>query len=337
MQSSPHLTLHSIVQRNPPSDPSPGASAPADHPSATHHRSTEPLLADPAVDIVIVTTPPDTHFTLTEAALRSGKHVLVEKPFVPTSAEARKLADISKETGKLLCVFQNRRWDVDFLTVRKLLDEKKLGDRVVEFETHFDRYRPQAPSGTWKASLSPEKGGGPLYDLGTHLLDQVYVLFGMPGAVYAKMPSQRRDGVEDSLTALLSYESGLLVHVRVGVLSAEKRQLRFWVRGSGGSFKKFGMDPQENHLRTGGSNTDSNFGIEPEPGTVAVAGGDGSIKEEEFTVEPEGYGSLLEGFAKAIKSGRAEDVPVTAGQAADVLRIVEAIRESSRTGSEIKL
>lgn len=337
MQANPDLTLHSIVQRNPPADPSPGASAPADHPSATHHRAAEPLLSDPAVDIVIVTTPPDTHFALAEAALRAGKHVLVEKPFVPTSAEARRLAEISEETGRLLCVFQNRRWDVDFLTVRRLLDEKKLGDRVVEFETHFDRYRPQAPSGTWKASLGPEKGGGPLYDLGTHLLDQVYVLFGMPRAVYAKMPSQRRDGVEDSLTALLSYEDGLLVHVRVGVLSAEKTQLRFWVRGSGGSFRKLGMDPQENHLRAGGSVTDPDFGVDPEPGTVCVARSDGGFDEEEFTVEPAGYGALLEGFVKAVRSGKAEDVPVTAAQAADVLRIVEAIRESTRTGSEVKL
>ena len=256
---------------------------------------------------------------------------------MPTSAEARALAAIAAETGRLLCVFQNRRWDVDFLTVRRLLDEKRLGDRVVEFETHFDRYRPAAPSGTWKASLSPEKGGGPLYDLGSHLLDQVYVLFGMPDAVYAKMPSQRRDGVEDSLTALLSYANGLLVHVRVGVLSAETRQLRFWVRGSAGSYKKFGMDPQEAHLRAGGAVSDPSFGVEMEPGTVCVAGADGAMAEEEFTVEPAGYGALIEGFAAAIRSGRPEDVPVTAGQAGDVLRIVEAIRESARTGSEIKL
>lgn len=257
---------------------------------------------------------------------------------MPTSSEAEKLASISAETGRLLCVFQNRRWDVDFLTIQRLLADKKLGDRVVEFSTHFDRFRPAAPSGTWKASLSPEKGGGPLYDLGTHMLDQVHVLFGTPSTVYAKMTSQRRDGAEDSLTAVLGYnDTGLLVHVRAGVLCAEKKQLRFWVRGSGGSYKKFGMDPQEGHLRAGGSIEDAGFGAEPEPGTVCVAGADGSMTEEEFTVEPTGYGALLEGFVGAIRSGKAEDVPVTAGQAADVLRTVEAIRESSRTGAEIKL
>ena len=256
---------------------------------------------------------------------------------MPTSSEAQKLAAISQEMGRFLCVFQNRRWDVDFLTIQHLLNEKKIGDRVVEFSTHFDRFRPAAPSGTWKASLSPEKGGGPLYDLGTHMLDQAYVLFGMPKTVYAKMTSQRQDGTEDSLTAMLGYDSGLLVNVRAGVLSAEKKQLRFWVRGSRGSYRKFGMDPQEAHLRNGGSVEDAGFGAEPEPGTVCVAAEDGSMSEEQFTVPPAGYGSLLEGFVGAIRSGKAEDVPVTAGQAADVLKIVEAIRESSSTGAEIKL
>ncbi|SPN98738.1 related to oxidoreductase [Cephalotrichum gorgonifer] len=339
IQASANLALHSIVQRNPPASPTlAGTSAPLDHPSAKHHRTTDPLLSDPEVDIIIVTTPPNSHFALTEAALRAGKHVLVEKPFVPTSAEAATLARISEETGRFVCVFQNRRWDVDFLTVRSLLASGKLGDRVVEFETHFDRYRPNAPTGTWKADLPPSEGGGLLYDLGSHLLDQVYVLFGLPATVYAKMPSQRADGTPDSLTALLSYDSGLLVHVRAGVMSAEAKQLRFWARGSGGSYKKYGMDPQEATLRSeGGSVTDPSFGVDPEPGTVCVAKPDGSMAEETFTVPPAGYGSLLEGFAGAIRSGKREDIPVSAQQAADVLKIVEAVRESATSGREVKL
>ncbi len=141
------------------------------------------MLADASIDIIVVTTPPNTHFALTKAALEAGKHAMVEKPFVPTAAEAQTLIDISKKTGKLICVYQNRRWDSDFLTARKLIADGTLG-RVVEFETHFDRWKPVRPE-TWKGTLTMAQAGGVIYDLGTHLLDQAYVLFGTPKTVTA--------------------------------------------------------------------------------------------------------------------------------------------------------
>ncbi|PKS11065.1 hypothetical protein jhhlp_002826 [Lomentospora prolificans] len=338
VEASPSLNLHSIVQRNPSSSP---ASLPG---PSSHHRSIPPLFADPAVDLVIITTPPDTHFALVEQALRAGKHVLVEKPFVPRSAEAQTLAKISNETGKLLCVFQNRRWDVDFLTVQDLLRNKTLGDRIVEFETHFDRFRPVAPAkgSTWKAGLSAEHGGGPLYDLGTHLIDQVYFLFGLPERVFGKLTAQRTGGDDadpDTVTAILTYENGPSVHVRISVMSAQTPQPRFRIRGTGGTFVKSGLDPQEPHLRDGGSIKDEGFGKDLHPGTIYLANEDGSLAPGKTWagVEPTGYGALLEGFAAAINSGDASKVPVKAEEAADVLRIIEAIQESSKTGAEIKL
>jgi predicted dehydrogenase len=132
--------LHSIVQRT----PKPNDDASIDHPSVKIYHSADEIFADPSIDIIVITTTPDTHFSFTKSALEAGKHVLVEKPFVPTSSEAQTLVDISAKTGKLICVYQNRRWDTDFLTVQKLLADDKLG-RVVEFETHFDRYKPVRP------------------------------------------------------------------------------------------------------------------------------------------------------------------------------------------------
>lgn len=345
IEASPLLTLHTIVQRNPPANPeAAGLSAPADHPSITHHRTIPPLLSDPSIDLIIITTPPDTHFALTTEALRAGKHVLVEKPFVPTSAEARTLAQTARDSGKFLCVFQNRRWDVDFLTVRDLVEKKTLGDRIVEFETHFDRYRPVAPAkgSSWKAGLGAEQGGGPLYDLGTHLIDQVYFLFGLPERVFGKLTTQREGGDDepDTVTAILTYpRGGPSVHVRISVMSAQTPQPRFRIRGSKGTFVKSGLDPQEPHLRSGGSITDEGFGKDLYPGTIYLANEDGSLEPGRTWagVEPTGYGALLEGFAEAITSGDASKVPVKADEAADVLRIVEAIQESSRTGAEVKL
>ncbi|KAK3370429.1 hypothetical protein B0H63DRAFT_486989 [Podospora didyma] len=336
------LVLHSIVQRS----PAPGNSAPDDYPSIKHHTSAETLLTDPEVDVVIISTPPNTHFPLARDALTNGKHVLVEKPFVPTSAEAEQLAAFAREKGLVLCVYQNRRWDSDFLTVQQLLRENTLG-RVVEFETHFDRLRLEKPT-TWKGTLSMDQGGGVLYDLGTHLLDQVFVLFGMPSAVSAKFVNQREGRLvsgasiseePDSVSAVLSYaETGMLVYVRSGVASVETNQMRYWVRGTKGSYHKAGLDPQEDQLRAGGKATDVRFGVEDESrfGRLCVVTEGGKVEDCVCpTVEPETYKRFYELFGKAVASGKEEDVPVPASQAAQVLRIIEAVRESARTGRDV--
>ncbi|KAK3326167.1 hypothetical protein B0H66DRAFT_512469 [Apodospora peruviana] len=340
------LVLHSIVQRS----PSPTDSAPNDFPTGIkHHTSVDPLLADPDVDIVIVSTPPQTHFQFARDALTSGKHVLVEKPFVPTSAEAEELASLARNKNLILCVYQNRRWDSDFLTLRRLIDHDALG-RIVEFETHFDRLRLEKPT-TWKGKLPMAQGGGVLYDLGTHLLDQVFVLFGLPTGVSAKFVNQREgrlvtgdggdDQQPDSISLVLSYAAtGLLVYVRIGVASVESKQMRFWVRGTKGSYHKSGLDPQEDQLRGGIEATDEGFGWEDEEkyGRLCFVGDGGNVEERVCpTVEPETYVRFYELFARAVESGKEEDVPIPASHAAQVLRIIEAAKESAKTGREVGL
>jgi predicted dehydrogenase len=335
IQVTPSFNLHSIVQRT----PKPDDDAAKDHPSAKIYHSADEMFADPSIDIIVITTTPDTHFHFTKSALESGKHALVEKPFVPTSAEAQQLIDISEKTGKLICVYQNRRWDTDFLTVQQLIKEDKLG-RIVEFETHFDRYKPERPP-TWKGTLGMDHAGGVIYDLGTHLIDQAYVLFGMPQSVVGVFANQRNDGFQepDSITVLLSYgNDGPLVTAKAGVLCVETEQLRYWVRGSKGSFKKYHLDVQEDQLKAGLKPGDSGFGIESDAasGNLVVYEDGKAVGRKHKNVEPLTYATLYEGFKKAIEGGGAAAVPVKASEARDVLKIIEAAKESARTGKTVK-
>ncbi|KAI0017852.1 oxidoreductase family protein [Xylariomycetidae sp. FL0641] len=345
---TPSLKLHSILQRK----PTEASSAPRDYPDIKHFTSLEPFLADADLDVVVITTPPQTHFALTQQALQASKHVFVEKPFVPTSAEAETLHQLAQQQQRCLCVYQNRRWDADFVTLRTLLDQGRLG-RVLEFETHFDRYAPAAPR-AWKASLSIDQAGSPLYDLGTHLVDQVYALFGLPRGVFAKLSSHRAgvlrgpdgdpDLEPDAVNLQLFYPQALVVHVRITTLSVEARQPRFWVRGTRGSYRKHGLDPQEPQLAAGMATSDPRFGREDDTedsGTLVTVDdetdGKTTLREERCPnlEPPPTYARIYQLFADAVRDGG--EVPVPASQARDVLRILEAAKESAATRREVSL
>lgn len=332
---TPQFKLHSIVQRSPKD----GNSAPKDYPDLKHFTDVKALLADPEVDVIVITTPPNNHFELTKDALEAGKHVLTEKPFVPTVAEAETLIAISKKQNRLICVYQNRRWDSDFLTVKHLLAQDTLG-RIVEFNTHFDRYRADAPT-TWKGELGVKSGGSAIFDLGTHLIDQMYVLFGMPLAVHGRMLCQRQGSFDydnpDGVTAELTYPNGLLVHIRISVISVETNQPRFWVRGFKGSFHKTGLDPQEDQLKAGMKPGAAGFGKDsPESMRLTVLDGEGKFKDQAVPdLKPLTYTTFYEAFGKAVESGKEEDVPVKATEARDVLKIIEAVMESAKGGKDV--
>ncbi|QUC16619.1 uncharacterized protein UV8b_00860 [Ustilaginoidea virens] len=335
--SNPQFKLHGIVQRSPKD----GNSAPQSHPEAKHYTDVKQLLTDPEVHVVVITTPPDSHFELTKSALEAGKHVLAEKPFVPTSAEAEKLIAIAKEQQRLVCVYQNRRWDSDFLLVKHLVSNGMLG-RVLEFFTHFARYRATAPT-NWKAELGIASGGSALFDLGTHLIDQIYVLFGMPQAVHGRLLSQRTGKADfvnpDAVSAEFTYPDGKLVNIRISALSAERPQPRFWVRGHKGSFHKFGLDPQEDQLKAGMKPTEAGFGRDqPENMRLFLVGDDSEIIQQQVPeLEPETYQTFYAAFARALDGGKEELVPVKPTEARDVLRLVEAVVESAKTGRDVTL
>jgi predicted dehydrogenase len=214
--------------------------------SARISRSIDDLLGDKSIELVVVSTPNETHFDIASRALNAGKHVVIDKPFAATSAEARQLADLASSKGLLVVPFHNRRWDGDFLTVRKILADGSLG-RVVTFESHFDRFRPTPRENTWKEAGNP--ANGMLFDLGPHLLDQVLAVFGAPEAVTASVRSDRdQTEIEDAFDITLHYPAangkGLLAHCRSSYLACINAP-RFLLHGTHGSFIKFGLDPQE--------------------------------------------------------------------------------------------
>lgn len=178
--STPGLQLHSVVSSK-PQQPQ------ADFPGVTVVADLDSALADPALDAVVLATPNHTHAPFALEALAAGKHVLVDKPFALDATQAQQMVDAANAAGRIISVFQNRRWDADFLTVRRLIEEGQLGE-VVEFHSHFDRYRPQVRD-RWRESDSP--GAGLWYDLGPHLLDQAMQLFGMPQGIGADLQRQR--------------------------------------------------------------------------------------------------------------------------------------------------
>lgn len=330
---TPTLKLHAIVQRT----PKPDNDASKDHPGVKIYQDTQDLFSDASIDIIVISSTPDTHFAFTKLALENGKHVMVEKPFVPLSSEGEELLSISRKTGKLICVYQNRRWDSDFLTFRKLQAEGTLG-RIVEFETHFDRWKPTPPVG-WKGELSMKHAGGVIYDLGTHLLDQAVVAFGSPDSVTGIFVNQRDDGGEepDSFIVLLRYGSGLVVTAKAGVINAVTENLRFWVKGTKGSYLKHHLDCQEDQLKAGSKPGDAGFGVESEDksGILTVVGDSGFEKKVLKNVEPETYAQIYSQFAKAIEEGDENLVPVKVGEAVTVLKIIETAIESAKTGKTI--
>jgi predicted dehydrogenase len=257
--------------------------------------------------------------------------VIVEKPFTPTSQEAEELIALAKKANRLLSVYQNRRWDSDFLTLSKYINNGSLG-RVVEFETHFDRYRPEAPKANWKLE---QPAGAVIYDLGTHLMDQVVHLYGLPKRITGLLYNQREHNpseFEDSCTVLLHYD-GMLVTVKAGVVSPEVNQLRYWVRGDKGSFKKYHLDCQEDQLRAGMKPGDNGYGLEPKEryGVLNTAKA-GKIESEVVpTVEPATYAEFYRKFARAL-GGDISQLPVDPTTAAAVIRLVELAKESSKLG-----
>ena len=230
----PGLRLEVIVQRS-------GDEAARAYPKARILRSVVEALDDVDVQLVVVGTPNETHFTLAKQALLAGKHVVIDKPFAPTSAQARELQGLAEERGLVLAPFHNRRWDGDFLTVRRLLDEHAVG-RLVTYESHFDRFRPLPRENTWKESGN--QANGLLFDLGPHLIDQALALFGVPEGITASVRKDRElTDIEDAFDITLEYPR-LRAHCRSSMLACDAAP-RFLLHGTRGSFKKYGLDPQE--------------------------------------------------------------------------------------------
>lgn len=214
------------------------------------------LTENPAVDLVVVATPNHTHFPLARAALDAGKHVVIDKPFAVTVAEADALIALAAERGRVLTVFHNRRWDGDFLTARRVLDSGALGEPML-FEAHWDRFRPAIKPG-WRERAGGE-GAGLLFDLGPHLIDQALVLFGQPDAVSADIAVQRPEAQVDDYFALTFHYGRVRAILSASTLAARPRP-RFAISGTAGALHSFALDTQEAALKAGVSPGSPGFG-----------------------------------------------------------------------------
>lgn len=284
-------------------------------------RSIDQLLSCP-VDLVVVLTPNRSHFHLAKASLEAGKHVVIDKPMTVSSEQADELIELATLRGRVLSVFHNRRWDSDFLTLRRLLKSGSLG-RIVEFESRFDRFRPD-PKGGWREQSG--EGTGILYDLGSHLVDQALVLFGRPQAVLADVRVQREGVQADDWFRILFDYPDVRVCLRASCLAAEPR-IRFCVRGTEGSWLKRGLDRQEADLAEGRHPADSGWGEEsPDTwGTLYRA-----EQEEKTPAEPGSYTEYYRFLAQAVRDGR--QPPVKATEARDVIFGLELCRKSMQSG-----
>ncbi|HEY4155695.1 MAG TPA: oxidoreductase [Puia sp.] len=321
--TNPDYQLLSILQRH-------GDSAAEKYPAVQVVRSLDEMLADPSLELVVVTTPNDTHFDYTSRALRAGKHVVLEKPFTITSEEAKELIVIARESGKVLSVFQNRRYVSDFLTIRQLLNENKLGE-VVEFEAHYDRYRPEQRPNAWREADAP--GSGILYDLGAHLIDQAFCLFGLPESVTADLRIQRPHARTTDYFDLWMDYGFTKVILKAGMLVREPGP-RYMIHGTRGSFIKYGEDPQEALLRQGVLPNIRDWGKEPETfyGLLHTEIGGETIREK-YPSLPGNYGGYYADLYDTLVHGKPLKVKPEHGY--NTIRLIELATESSRKNKTV--
>lgn len=302
-------------------DPERRAAAAADHPGARLHARADDLWDDPdEIDLVVVAAPNRAHVPLARAAIALGLPVVVDKPLAPDGAQARALVGEAAAAGVMLTVFQNRRWDADLLTVRRLLDEGSVGTPA-RFESRFDRWRPRVNPAAWRERGDPEGAGGLLADLGSHLIDQAILLFGPPVEVRAEI-DRRRPGaeVDDDVFVAMVHPGGVRSHLGATMLAAAPGP-RMRLIGGAGTFEVNGLDPQEGALRAGRRPGDPGFAVVPEAewGTLTDGAGRRPVPSARGA-----YDAFYAAVATALRSGGPP--PVDPWDAVRVLEVIDAAR-----------
>ncbi|MBO0778519.1 MAG: Gfo/Idh/MocA family oxidoreductase [Ktedonobacteraceae bacterium] len=306
------------------------------YPGASIVARAEELWRDPGrYDLVVVATPNQFHVPLGLAALDAGLPVLIDKPLAATVADAERLLEASRRSGKLLSVFQNRRWDGDFLTVRKIVEAGLLGS-IVAFESRFDRYRPSPKPGAWREHADPAEAGGLLYDIGSHLIDQAVQLFGRPLRVYAEMGIRRPAvQVDDDTFVALEFEQGVSARLWMSVVARIAGQ-RMRVSGLHGTYEKWGLDPQEDALRAGALPGSTGWGQEPSTrwGRLSTEVG-GLHFDGQVETLPGAYEQFYAQLRDALLAGAPP--PVNPSSVITVLRVIEAAQRSAHEKSTVEL
>lgn len=319
--STDGLELAAVVTAN----PSRRQQLAVEQPRARAIAEAEELWEEAELDLVVVVTPNDSHADIAAAAIAHGIPVVVDKPLALTSGEAERLVTEAERAGVLLTVFQNRRWDTDQLTLRRLLAEDALG-AVTRYESRFERWRPELEAGKWRETVSPEEGGGLLLDLGSHLVDQALTLFGAVTHVYAELDSRRGGPAEDDVFIALEHASGTRSHLHASLV-APSAGPRLRVQGSSAGFLVPSLDPQEAALRAGARpDSVAVWGMPEEWERGRLVAGDRSVP---VPPEPGAWPRFYELLRDALRDGGAP--PVEPGDAVQTLQILELARQAAQT------
>ena len=325
LATTPGLELSAIVT----SDETRGADALAAYPGTRIVGSPDDLWKL-GLDLIVVASPNKSHIPLAAAAIEAGCAVVVDKPLAVTAEQGRGLVELARDRGRLLSVFQNRRWDGDFRTIAEIIGSGRLG-RVNRFESRFERWRPQLKGG-WRESVDRAEGSGLLYDLGSHLVDQALTLFGPAVSVYAEADVRRLDAeADDDTFVALTHTDGTRSHLWVSATAAELGP-RFRVLGSAAAYVTFGLDNQEDQLRAGMTPRDEGFG-ETQAARYGRVGAEGAY--ETYPTLPGRYTEYYTAMGAALRGEG--PVPVDPGDSVDALEVIEAARRSADTGQVIEL
>ncbi len=316
LKVNPNFNLHSILERT-------KSLSEKDYPESTIIRSFEELISQDEVDLVIINTPDNLHYAMCKQALEAGKHVVVEKPFTQEVEQANELIQLAKDKNRILSVYQNRRWDNDFLTVKKILDERVIG-RLAEFESHFDRYRNFIQEGTWKEE--GDKRHGVLFNLGSHMIDQVVQLFGKPKSITAHLDTLRDGGqVKDYYDIRLQFNDFAAI-LKSSYLVREPGP-RYSLYGTLGTFHKWGIDPQEEMLKNGHLPNEPNWGTDSEEdwGILNTEWNGLNYKGAIETV-PGNYNAFYENIYDAIANG--VELAVKPEESRDIIQLLDYCLQS---------
>jgi scyllo-inositol 2-dehydrogenase (NADP+) len=319
IHANPNLRLTHILERR-------GDEAQKRYPDVKIVRDLESLLRESSVLLVVVATPNTSHLEIAAQSLQAGKHVIVDKPFTITASDADELIAESKKVGRVISVFQNRRWDGDFLTVRQILDQGAIG-QLAEFHSRYDRFRSGVRPEAWREQSRP--GSGLLFDLGSHLIDQAVVLFGNPTGIYADLRMQRDGAVAvDNFEVQLQYPN-LKVTLHAGSLVCEPSP-RFLLYGTKGTYQKFGLDPQEEALKQGCIPGGHGWGKEPEEAWGTVSQCNGALSRAKYRTLAGDYPAYYANVYRAI-AGQ-EELAVKPEQSRNVIRLIELAQQSAQQG-----
>ncbi|MCO1582513.1 Gfo/Idh/MocA family oxidoreductase [Crossiella sp. SN42] len=323
--ATPGLRLSAVVTANPQRQ----AALRERHPDTRVLASAEDLFAArDELDLVVVATPNRTHVPLALAAIEAGLPVVVDKPFAPSAEQARQLTERAAAAGVPLTVFQNRRWDNDFLTLRKLVEDGRLG-RVHRFESRFERWAP-TPWDNWRELPGAEEAGGILFDLGAHLIDQALQLFGPVTSVYAELGQVRAGAqVDDDAFVALTHQGGVRSHLWMSALSAQLGP-RFRVLGDAAGYTKFGLDPQEDAMAAGGIPGSPGWGTEVHSAWGQLGVG---AEAEPVPTEPGAYQDFYAAVVAALRAGG--PLPVEPASAIAALEIIEAAKRSAESNEPV--